>query len=121
MNSIKERFNSLRSDYRKTCIRVCEWGVKHPNIVCAAVLTAYVAQTTQDAFAQNNGNPLKACQELLSYIEGVFASLVAAAAGLGAIIASAVGGFKAAWGLLVVSIGAFILRSFIGVFLAQCK
>ncbi|MFN8391907.1 MAG: hypothetical protein U0136_16580 [Bdellovibrionota bacterium] len=61
-----------------------------------------------------------ACSRLLAYMETGFGALVAAAAGVGAIVASAVGGFKAAWSLLVVSIGAFILRAYITLFNAGC-
>ena len=61
-----------------------------------------------------------ACSRLLAYMETGFGALVAAAAGVGAIVAAAVGGFKAAWSLLVVSIGAFILRAYITLFNAGC-
>ncbi len=52
------------------------------------------------------------CQAILSLFEGEFGALLAAAAGMGAIIASAMGGFKMAWSLLVVSVGSFILREY---------
>lgn len=120
MNAIK-RFQKLNGTYRKACTDVCEWGVKNPNTICALLGVILLFGGAHEAYAANGGTPKEACNELLSYVEGGFASLVAAAAGLGAIIASAVGGFKAAWGLLVVSIGAFILRSYIGVFLAKCQ
>lgn len=58
------------------------------------------------------------CQKALSYIEGGFGALVAAIAGIGAIVASAAGGFRMAWALLVVSIGAFILREYVGLLFA---
>ncbi len=61
-----------------------------------------------------------ACSILLAYMETGFGALVASAAGVGAIIAAAVGGFKAAWSLLVVSIGAFILRAYITLFNQGC-
>lgn len=62
----------------------------------------------------------QACNGLLALIEGTFGALVAAAAGIAAIIASAMGGFRAAWTLLVVSVGSFILRSYITLFNGQC-
>ncbi len=61
-----------------------------------------------------------ACSILLAYMETGFGALVAAATGIGAIVAAAVGGFKAAWSLLVVSIGAFILRAYITLFNTGC-
>ena len=67
------------------------------------------------------GNPTQACSRILGYIEGGFGALVATGAGLGAIIAAALGGFKAAWTLLVVSVGCFILRSYLTLFHAGCR
>lgn len=118
VSKIAER---IGASYRKSCLDACEWGVKNPSAFCSVIAAALFFGGASEAFAGgNSGTPLTACSQLLQYIEGGFASLVAAAAGLGAIVAAAVGGFKAAWALLVVSIGAFILRTYIGVFLAQC-
>src|SRR5262245_10429742 len=120
MFTLTKLTEGIGAKYRKSCLAACEWGVENPSTLCWLFVTALVLGSAPEAFAQNSGTPLTACTQLLSYIEGGFASLVAAAAGLGAIVAAAVGGFKAAWALLVVSIGAFILRTYIGVFLAQC-
>lgn len=62
----------------------------------------------------------QACQGILLLVEGTFGALITAAAGIGAIVASAVGGFKMAWSLIVVSVGAFILRSYITLFNGEC-
>lgn len=62
-----------------------------------------------------------ACDRLLMLIEGPFGALLTTAAGIGAIVSSAMGNFRAAWTLLVVSIGAFILRSYITLFFASCS
>lgn len=53
---------------------------------------------------------------ILTYLEGTFGALVMVCAGVGAILSSAFGQYKAALGLMVVAVGAFILRSFIGTF-----
>jgi hypothetical protein len=53
---------------------------------------------------------------ILTYLEGTFGALVMVAAGVGAILSSAFGQYRAALGLMVVAVGAFILRSFIGTF-----
>ena len=53
------------------------------------------------------------CKRSMSYVEGGFGALLAAVAGFGALIASAAGGFRVAWALLVVSIGAYIVRSYL--------
>ena len=48
---------------------------------------------------------------LFTYIEGSFGALVMVAAGIGAILSSAFGQYRAALGCLVVAVGAFILKS----------
>jgi hypothetical protein len=53
---------------------------------------------------------------VLTYLEGTFGALVMVAAGVGAILSSAFGQYRAALGLMVVAVGAFILRSFVGTF-----
>ena len=52
------------------------------------------------------------CRQFLESHRTGYGSLLTAISGLGAIIASAMGGFKAAWGLLVVAIGSFILNTY---------
>ena len=53
---------------------------------------------------------------LFQLIEGAFGALVMVVAGLGAIIAAAMGAYRAALGMLVVAVGAFILRSLVSLF-----
>ena len=53
---------------------------------------------------------------ILTYLEGSFGALIMIAAGIGAILSSAFGQYRAALGLMVVAVGAFILRSFVGTF-----
>ena len=53
---------------------------------------------------------------ILTYMEGSFGALVMAAAGVGAILSSAFGQYKAALGCLIVAVGSFILRSFMATF-----
>lgn len=67
------------------------------------------------------GSSTQACSRLLGFIEGGFGALVATAAGIGVIIAAAAGGFRTAWCLLVVSVGCFILRSYLTLFHAGCR
>jgi hypothetical protein len=53
------------------------------------------------------------CKKVLeAHDDGGYGSLLTAMAGMGAILASAMGGFKVAWSLLVVAIGSFILNSY---------
>lgn len=92
---------------------------KHFGLSLVALSALYIAVSPMNAFAYA-GTPAIACNILLAYMEGSFGALVAAAAGVGAIIAAAVGGFKAAWALLVVSIGSFILRSYLTLYNGAC-
>lgn len=59
-------------------------------------------------------------------IEGAFGALIMVVAGLAAIIAAAMGAYRAAMGMLVVAVGAFILRALVSLFfdastLFQCQ
>lgn len=53
---------------------------------------------------------------IFTYIEGSFGALVMVCAGVGAILSSAFGQYRASLGLLVVALGSFTLRSFVGTF-----
>ena len=68
------------------------------------------------AIAYNDERLAGAVNAILTYIEGSFGAMVMVAAGIGAILSSAMGQYRAALGLLVVAVGAFILRSFVGTF-----
>ena len=48
---------------------------------------------------------------MFKYIEGSFGVLIMVVSGLGAIMSSAFGQYRAALGCLVVAVGSFILRS----------
>lgn len=71
----------------------------------------------EQAYAAN-GTAAGACSKLLAYIEGPFGALITAAAGIGAIVAAALGGFKVAWTLVVTAVGAFILRAYMSLWFA---
>lgn len=53
---------------------------------------------------------------LFKMVEGAFGALIMVVSGLGAIIASAMGAYRAAVGMLVVAVGSFILRSLVSLF-----
>ena len=72
-----------------------------------------VAQHVTDYNDERLADSLNA---ILTYIEGTFGAMVMVAAGIGAILSSAFGQYRAALGLLVVAVGAFILRSLVGTF-----
>ena len=53
---------------------------------------------------------------IFELLEGAFGALIMVVAGLLAIIAAVMGGYKSALGMLVVAIGAFIMRSLVSLF-----
>ncbi|HMO16570.1 MAG TPA: hypothetical protein PKA63_02080 [Oligoflexia bacterium] len=53
---------------------------------------------------------------LFRLIEGAFGALIMVVAGILAIIAAAMGGYRAALGMLIVALGAFILRALVSLF-----
>lgn len=86
-------------------------------------LTVLVFGLTDGITAQQNGvtkyndqRIANAVNAVMTYLEGTFGALVMAAAGIGAILSAAFGQYKAALSLMVVAIGAFILRSLMSTF-----
>ena len=53
---------------------------------------------------------------ITEFIEGAFGALIMVISGIGAIVSAAFGQYKAAIGLLVVAVGAFVLRSLVATF-----
>lgn len=82
-----------------------------------------LAQATDAGAGYNDDKFGKACLSALDYIQGGFGALLSAVTGFAAIVASAVGGFRMAWALLVVSVGAFILQEYMEIWfgLEACK
>lgn len=74
-------------------------------------------QAAQDGLITYNDDRItQSVNAILTYLEGTFGALVMVAAGLGAILSSAFGQYRAALGCLVVAIGSFILRSILSTF-----
>lgn len=75
---------------------------------------AIAQDTISDVEASYNDERIgRAVAKIFTYLEGSFGVLVMVCAGLGAILSSAFGQYRAALGCLVVAVGAFILRSFV--------
>lgn len=72
--------------------------------------------TAQMTTTYNDDRVANSVNAILTYIEGSFGALVMVSAGIGAILSSAFGQYRAALGLLVVAVGAFILRSVLATF-----
>lgn len=58
----------------------------------------------------------KALNTIGQAVTGTFGALIMVATGVGVIVSSAMGQYRAAWGLLVVALGALILRGAITAF-----
>lgn len=53
---------------------------------------------------------------LFRLIEGAFGALIMVVSGIGAIVAAAMGAYRAAVGMIVVAVGSFILRALVSLF-----
>lgn len=94
------------------------------TILFAAGVTLLALGLSHDVLAASQGGVAEyndtritnALNMVLTYLEGSFGALVMAAAGIGAILSAAFGQYRAALSLMVVAIGAFILRSLMSTF-----
>lgn len=89
------------------------------GLVAAGLATGAMAQQNIPDASDINYNAERidsAVRTVLSYLEGSFGALIMVVAGVGAIMSSALGQYKAALGLLVVAVGTFILRSLVSAF-----
>lgn len=123
MKNVISTVSDLKESYHKLCISMAVRAESFgPFAVCAAIIGLVVLGTSEEASAQITNHPRysEACNRLLGLMEGGFGALITVAAGVGAIIASAVGGFKMAWTLVVVAVGAFILRAYVTLFFQGC-
>lgn len=82
------------------------------GILCAGLASESLAQ----APGYDDSRIVNAVNKILIYLQGSFGALIMVCAGLGAIISSAFGQYRASLGLLVVAIGSFILRSIMSTF-----
>ena len=70
----------------------------------------------QAAINYNDERIANAVNAIMTYLEGSFGALIMAASGIGAIMSAAFGQYKAAFSLMAVAVGSFILRSLISTF-----
>lgn len=85
-------------------------GVGIGDLSIAEAKTFKISSKYDDAgFRVGTGN-------LFALVEGSFGALVLVVTGIGAIVASSMGQYKAAVSLIVVAVGAFCLRAFISLF-----
>ncbi len=120
----------LRSKFTSFCQRVSAMLIAPTNaqvqmmllllgvaLISGGISLDAVAQLTTDDIGEYNDDRVgQAVNKIFTYIEGSFGALIMIVAGLGAIMAAALGSYSAALGLLVVAVGAFILRSLVNTF-----
>ena len=110
--------------YNQICavatVKSSSYMQKHANLILFTFGIVLIYGAGADIAHAGRGTYADACNGLLSLVEGTFGAMLTAAAGVAAIVAAAVGGFKMAWSLLVVAVGSFILRSFITLFNGDC-
>jgi len=128
--SIKNISTKFKSSYVSTAQKIAAASVSPSekqvrSVLFVLGLTVLVFGLTDGITAQgqwngttkyNDARIANAVNAVLTYLEGTFGALVMAAAGIGAILSAAFGQYKAALSLMVVAIGAFILRSLMSTF-----
>ena len=91
-------------------------GLSDYNTSIAQSFASSVDESPGLGVAEGDERIFEVSNRLFELIEGNFGSLIMIAAGLGAIISAAFGAYRAAVGMLVVAVGAFILRSLVVIF-----
>lgn len=128
---MKAVVNKVRSAYSDVCTRAVVGVTQNADKLLLIAGVGLVAggvadfsfalqgQGTSGSFA-TPGYQEELVQEgvgnLFRLIEGAFGALIMVVSGLGAIIAAAMGAYRAAVGMLVVALGAFILRALVSLF-----
>ena len=128
---MKDILGNMSAKYFATCVkshtRVCSWVRDNASLVLLIIgfvllsggLTQLSLAQDGTTFSEAEYDPQWvrfAVGNLFKLIEGPFGALIMVISGLGAIVAAAMGAYKAAVGMLVVAVGAFILRSLVSLF-----
>lgn len=117
----------IKSCYEGTCRYIGAMQIaptKRQAQVCLLLLGLVIltAGSGLEAMSLPNNSEIntdridKAADKLLKAIQGPFGALIMIVAGIFAIVCAAMGSYKVALSLLVISLGAFILRSIIATF-----
>jgi hypothetical protein len=102
--------------YLKLAVRV----VHSEGIKLFLVVFLVVLLHMEYANAYSGERYREVCKRTLGLMHGGFGALLMASAGVGAIVASAAGGFRIAWALVVVAVGAFVLKEYQEIWTAEC-
>jgi len=106
----QEKFNALK----KPSSAHVQAALFALGFVLLATGAAFDATAYEQQAVYNDDRIAESVDVILTHINGSFGALVMVACGLGAILSSAFGQYRAALGLLVVAVGSFILRSLVG-------
>lgn len=128
---MKAVVSKVRLAYRAACTRAVVGVMQNSDklLFCAGVALIAGGVADYSIAAQGAGTDGSWAQpdyqedlvregvgNLFRLIEGAFGALIMVVSGLGAIIAAAMGAYRAAVGMLVVALGAFILRALVSLF-----
>lgn len=117
---MKEKFNSLCQGLHAAFIAPRREHVQYILFIFGVTLVTFGLASgayAADDFVEPDYARMDAVIKIiLDLIEGRFGVLIMLCAGIGAIISSAFGQYRAALSLLVVALGAFILRTIISIF-----
>ena len=119
------KVDKLREEIFRKSVKLSFWLNSREGQMFVGIFVVFLILNSSEAHAQAksgyNGKKYgELCKRVLETVEGNFGGLLTAAAGLGAVVASAAGGFKMAWSLLVVSIGTFTLRTYQEIWFSPC-
>ncbi len=117
---IKNKLNMVKDIFTNGCVAASVRTTEGHKALLFLLGTVLFFTAGADSAHAGMGSFGMACNKMLLLIEGAFGALVAATAGVAAIVAAALGGFKMAWALVVVAIGSFVLRAFITIFNGVC-
>ena len=123
------KFQRARNSYNHICIRLHSELRAHPQLTLFAVgALSLTLGLTKLAHAQDSFDDYElrfaVCQNF-KLIEGPYGALLMTVAGIGAIVSSAIGKYQAAYQMITVGVGAFILRSLVSLWFGtdydQCR
>jgi len=127
---MKVSFKTAPRFYRLTCIKIDLAFRAHSSkllfaagifLLSSGLISLCLAQQVPTYHQPNYNDTLvrNAVGNLFGLIEGAFGALIMVVSGLGAIVAAAMGAYRAAVGMLVVAVGAFILRALVSLFFGE--
>ncbi len=91
------------------------------EVVLLALMVCTILVMDHYAYAAFDETRYKTiCSRVLTLLEGKFGAMLTAATGVGAVVSAALGSFKMAWGLVIVSVGCFIAKGYVALFFAAC-